>query len=63
MCVCSVAQSCPTVQPHGLYVACQAPQSIGFSKQEHWGGLPFPKHNYFTLCLPSVKINTLRFFK
>ena len=23
-------------------VACQAPQSMGFSRQEHWNGLPFP---------------------
>ena len=23
-------------------VACQAPQSIGFSRQEYWIGLPFP---------------------
>ena len=23
-------------------VACQAPPSTGFSKQEHWSGLPFP---------------------
>ena len=23
-------------------VACQAPLSIGFSKQEYWSGLPFP---------------------
>ena len=23
-------------------VACQAPLSIGFSRQEYWGGLPFP---------------------
>ena len=22
--------------------ACQAPLSLGFSRQEHWGGLPFP---------------------
>ena len=22
--------------------ACQAPLSMGFSRQEHWGGLPFP---------------------
>ena len=22
--------------------ALQAPQSLGFSRQEHWGGLPFP---------------------
>ena len=23
-------------------VAYQAPQSMGFSRQEHWSGLPFP---------------------
>ena len=23
-------------------VACQAPPSIGFSRQEYWSGLPFP---------------------
>ena len=23
-------------------VACQAPLSVGFSRQEHWSGLPFP---------------------
>ena len=23
-------------------IACQAPLSMGFSKQEHWSGLPFP---------------------
>ena len=23
-------------------VACQAPLSMGFSKQEYWNGLPFP---------------------
>ena len=25
-----------------LFVTCQAPLSMGFSKQEHWIGLPFP---------------------
>ena len=24
-------------------VACQAPLSMGFSRQEHWSGLPFPR--------------------
>ena len=28
--------------PHGLTVAHQAPLSMGFSRQEHWSGLPFP---------------------
>ena len=23
-------------------IACQAPLSMGFSRQENWGGLPFP---------------------
>ena len=23
-------------------IACQAPLSIGFSRKEYWGGLPFP---------------------
>ena len=39
----SVAQYCPNpLQPHGLYVAHQAPLSMGFSRQEYWNGLPFP---------------------
>ena len=25
-------------------VACQAPLSMGFSRQEYWGGLPCPPH-------------------
>ena len=36
-----VAQSCPTL---GDPVDCtpQAPLSMGFSRQEHWSGLPCP---------------------
>ena len=30
-----------SLQPHGLYVACQAPPSMGFSRQEYWSGLLF----------------------
>ena len=37
---CSVAQSCPTLQAHGLYVATQAP--LGFPRQEYRSRLPFP---------------------
>ena len=36
-----VAQSCPTLTTPGT-VAHQAPLSMGFSRQEYWGGLPFP---------------------
>ena len=28
-------------------VACQAPLSMGFSRQEHWSGLPFPSPGVF----------------
>ena len=28
-------------RPHGLYIACQVPLSMGFSRQESWSGLPF----------------------
>ena len=31
-----------SLQPHGLYVARQTPLAMGFSRQEYWGGLPFP---------------------
>ena len=30
-----------SLQPHGP-VACQAPLSIGLSRQNYWNGLPFP---------------------
>ena len=36
-----VAKSCPTLATPWT-VACQAPPSIGFSRQEYWSGLPFP---------------------
>ena len=31
-----------SLRPHGLYGACQAPLSMGFPREEYWGGLPFP---------------------
>ena len=34
-------QSCPT-QCDPIDGAHQAPPSLGFSRQEHWSGLPFP---------------------
>ena len=41
MCVCTVAQSCPTLRnPMGC--SCQASLSMAFSRQEYWSGLPFP---------------------
>ena len=36
-----VAQSCPT--PSDPWTAAhQAPQSMGFSRQEYWSGVPLP---------------------
>ena len=34
-------KSCPTLVTPWT-VACQAPLSTGFSRQEYWSGLPFP---------------------
>ena len=34
-------QSCPTLCDPQM-AAHQAPLSLGFSRQEHWSGLPFP---------------------
>ena len=31
-----------SLQPHGLHAAHQAPVSMGFSRQEHGSGWPFP---------------------
>ena len=36
-----VAKSCPPLMTPWT-VACQAPLSVGFSRQEYWSGLPFP---------------------
>ena len=36
-----VAKSCPTLATPWT-VACQAPLSLGFSRQEYRSGLPFP---------------------
>ena len=38
MCRLSCVQPCVTLWT----VACQAPLSIGFPRQEYWSGLPFP---------------------
>ena len=41
MCVHSHLVS-DSLQPDELYVACQAPLSMGFSRKEYWSRLPFP---------------------
>ena len=41
--VCAHLLSCVRlfVAPKGSFI-CQAPLSMGFSRQEYWSGLPFP---------------------
>ena len=51
-CVCLVAQSCLTLGTPQT-VTCQAPVSMGFSRQEYWGGLPFPSSG--DLSNPGIK--------
>ena len=36
------------------YIACQAPLSMGFSRQEYWSGLPFPPPE--DLLDPGIKL-------
>ena len=40
LCLCTVMSD--SLQPHGLFVAQQAPLSMEFSRQEYWSGMPFP---------------------
>ena len=39
---CKFPQSCPTLFVTPWTVACQAPLSRDFCRQEYWSGLPFP---------------------
>ena len=41
-CCCLVGKLCLTLLGPPGTVACQAPLSVGFPRQEHWSGLPFP---------------------
>ena len=51
-----VTKSCPTITTPWT-VAHQAPLSIGFSRQEYWGGLPFPSP-YISNNMPKKKYKT-----
>ena len=55
-----VAKSYPTLATLWT-VACQAPLSKGFPKQEQWGGLPFPFPLMIkaSMLLPQVQIMSL----
>jgi len=53
-------QSCPTLC-NPIDGSPQAPPSLGFSRQEHWSGLPFPSPYIYTLlCIkPETNKNLL----
>ena len=53
-CVCSIAQLCSTLCDP-MTVACQAPLSMGFCRQEYWSGLPLPPPG----DLPNPRINSI----
>ena len=49
VCVCVlVTQSCLTICQSLWTVACQAPLSMGFSRQEYWSGLPCSSSGYLS---------------
>ena len=58
-----VAKSCPTLVTPWT-VACQAPLSMGFSRQEYWSGLPFPSPGHLPdpgieLWSPALQVDSL----
>ena len=53
-----IAKSCPTLATPWT-VACQAPLSMGFSRQEYWSGLPFPSPGKSCLTLANFALQEL----
>ena len=51
-----VTKSCPTLATPWT-IALQAPLSMGFPRQEHWSGLPFPSPGH--LPQPGIKCTSL----
>ena len=54
--LCLVAQSCPTLC-NPMDCSPQPPLSMGFSRQEHWSGLPCPPPG--NLPHPGIKLGAL----
>ena len=50
-CVCSQLLCCVRLFLTLWTIACQAPLSMGFSRQEYWNRLPFPLTQEWILCL------------
>ena len=53
MVACAQLLSCVQLFATPWTVACQAPLSVGFPRQEYWSGLPFPSLG--TLPDPGIK--------
>ena len=58
VCVCVCVCVCEFLSHVQLFVtprtvACQAPRSMGLSRQEYWSGLPFPSSG--ALCNPRIE--------
>ena len=53
LCVCVYSVMSDTLCPPSRTVDCQAPPSMGFPRQEHWSGLPFPSAG--TLPNPEIE--------
>ena len=59
-CVCVCVCISPSVVSDSLLppwtVPCQAPLSMGFSRQEYWSGLPFPSPGH--LFDPGIELGS-----
>ena len=55
-CCCFVGKSCLTLLRFPRTIACQAPLSTGFPRQEYWSGLPFPSPG--DLPDPGIKLTS-----
>ena len=53
-CVCVL--SCVQLFATPWTAACQAPGSMGLSRQEYWSGLPFPSPGYLTYSELKTKL-------
>ena len=53
-----ITKLCPTLATP-LTVACQAPLSMRFSRQEYWNGVPFPSPG--DLHDPGIKLRSPSF--
>ena len=55
-----VVQSCKTVRDP-MNAAYQAPQSMGFSRQEYWSAVPLPSYRILSDYSPICLLRTLNF--